>query len=401
MNSKADIGLTFARTCQLGDLLDFRSEIVHPKDKPTGSSIFVGLEHIERDTGVRVGAEHIDLSDLTGRRARFFSGDIVYGYLRPYLNKVWIAEFDGICSVDQYVFIVRPDVDRDYIARFLRSDHFLETAPIGSSPGQLPRIRTGEIAATPIVLPSLADQRRIAAILDAADNLRRIRRRALKLLDDLVQSLFMEMFGREISLMSDRSTKMLGEIVDLQNGAYYPADLYSSTQAGTEMVHMSDAFYGVVQRGSLRRVMATSADVQKYGLSQSDLIIARRSLNIEGAAKPCLIPFSGEPLLYESSFVRLRPRKGTIRSPYLYHYLSLPLVRARELARFITQSTISGINQSNLSKVRVFVPPVAAQEEFCRAVEMVDQNRQAHAKSLEVLGHLFSSLQARAFSGRL
>jgi type I restriction enzyme S subunit len=113
VNLKADTKVAFARTCQLGDLLDFRNEIVHPKDQPEGPSIFVGLEHIERDTGIRIGAEHIDLSELTGRRARFYAGDIVYGYLRPYLNKVWIAEFDGICSVDQYVFMVRPGVERD------------------------------------------------------------------------------------------------------------------------------------------------------------------------------------------------------------------------------------------------------------------------------------------------
>src|SRR5258708_31639215 len=115
------MGRSFTGTCPLGDLLDFRNDIVHPEDKPTGSSIFVGLEHIERDTGVRIGSERINLNEMTGRRARFRTGDIIYGYLRPYLNKVWIAEFDGICSVDQYVFTVRPKVDRNYVARFLRS----------------------------------------------------------------------------------------------------------------------------------------------------------------------------------------------------------------------------------------------------------------------------------------
>ena len=127
----------------LGDVLEFRNEIVHPKDHPQGVVTFVGLEHVERDTGARIGSERLLLEEMKGRRARFHKGDIVYGYLRPYLNKVWIAEFDGICSVDQYVFRVRPDVDRNYIAHFLRSPEFLTTAPVESSPGQLPRIRSG------------------------------------------------------------------------------------------------------------------------------------------------------------------------------------------------------------------------------------------------------------------
>jgi type I restriction enzyme S subunit len=212
------MGSTFAQISRLGDLLDFRNDIVHPKDKPAGSSVFVGLEHIERDTGVRIGSERINLHEMTGRRARFRAGDIVYGYLRPYLNKVWVAEFDGICSVDQYVFMVRPGVDRNYVARFLRSAEFLETAPIGSAPGQLPRIRSGEIAATPIPLPSLAEQRRIATILDKADALRRKRKRALDLLDSLTQSIFLEMFGEASENPHNFPSCELGDLCEFQGG---------------------------------------------------------------------------------------------------------------------------------------------------------------------------------------
>lgn len=166
-------------TATIGDVIDFRNEIVHPKDKPRGIATFVGLEHIERDTGIRIGSDKIKLEEMSGRRARFYAGDIVYGYLRPYLNKVWIAEFDGFCSVDQYVLKVRPSADRNYVAHYLKSATFLQTAPISATPGQLPRIRSGEITGTAIPLPPLAEQRRIAAILDQADDLRRKRRAAI------------------------------------------------------------------------------------------------------------------------------------------------------------------------------------------------------------------------------
>ncbi|MCW6512637.1 restriction endonuclease subunit S [Lichenifustis flavocetrariae] len=199
MNIHAADALAVTRTCRLGNLLDFRNDIVHPKDRPVGPVTFVGLEHVEPNTGRRVGELTIELSKMTGRRARFRKGDIVYGYLRPYLNKVWIAEFDGICSVDQYVFVVRSGVGRDYISHFLRSDEFLNTAPVGLSPGQLPRIRSGEIADTPIRLPPLDKQRQIAAILDKADALRRKRKRALDLLNSLTQSLFLQMFGDPVT----------------------------------------------------------------------------------------------------------------------------------------------------------------------------------------------------------
>jgi len=154
-------------TSPLGAVLALRNDIVHPRSSPTGEAVFVGLEHIESGTGIRVGAAHIRLDDLTGRKARFQPGDIVYGYLRPYLNKVWSADFAGLCSVDQYVFTVDPSLaDRGYVAAFMRSPLYLETAPIHVTPGQLPRIRTDEVLGVQMPLPPLVEQRRIVRHLD-------------------------------------------------------------------------------------------------------------------------------------------------------------------------------------------------------------------------------------------
>jgi restriction endonuclease S subunit len=150
----------------LRDVLQPRNEITHPRDDPTGDAMFVGLEHIESNTGRRIGGQTIRLEDLTGRKARFHPRDIVYGYLRPYLNKVWLADSVGFCSVDQYVFKVNPSkADAEYLAQFMRSSHYLSSAPIESTPGQLPRIRTEEVLAVPVPLPELGVQRRMAANL--------------------------------------------------------------------------------------------------------------------------------------------------------------------------------------------------------------------------------------------
>jgi type I restriction enzyme S subunit len=150
--------------CRLGDLLRLRKEVVHPRDNPSGPAVFVGLEHVQSLTGERIGSLPVEMSQLTGRKPRFYTGDIVYGYLRPYLNKLWVAEFDGLCSVDQYVYEVnRGKADTDFVAWFMRSPVYLERAPIDASPGQLPRIRTEEVASVEINLPPLSQQRALVA----------------------------------------------------------------------------------------------------------------------------------------------------------------------------------------------------------------------------------------------
>jgi len=153
---------------RLGDILRLRKEVVHPRDNPTGRATFVGLEHLESVTGRRIGAVEVDMARLTGRKPRFCKGDIVYGYLRPYLNKVWVAEFNGLCSVDQYVYSVDQTKARtEFVGWFMRSPVYLTRAPIGFSPGQLPRVRTEEVSSVEINLPSLEEQEQIGAMVNA------------------------------------------------------------------------------------------------------------------------------------------------------------------------------------------------------------------------------------------
>lgn len=152
---------------RLGDLMRLRKEVVHPREQPRGRALFVGLEHVASGTGARIGSLSIEMAELTGRKPRFYEGDIVYGYLRPYLNKVWVAEFDGLCSVDQYVYAVDPhEADTGFISAFMRSYLYLARAPVHVTPGQLPRIRTEEVALVMINLPPVAEQERLIGELE-------------------------------------------------------------------------------------------------------------------------------------------------------------------------------------------------------------------------------------------
>ncbi|MCY2928505.1 MAG: hypothetical protein NTV86_03250 [Planctomycetota bacterium] len=126
------------------------------------------MEHIESATGIRIGSVDVEMASLTGRKPRFCKGDIVYGYLRPYLNKVWLSDFDGLCSVDQYVYEVDPTkADASFLAWFMRSPVYLRRSPVGQTPGWLPRIRTQEVASVQVKLPGLTEQRKIARHIEA------------------------------------------------------------------------------------------------------------------------------------------------------------------------------------------------------------------------------------------
>lgn len=186
---------------KLGQVISRHNEIIHPGERTEGEAIFVGLEHIEAHSGRRIGSSVVDYRNMTGRKPTFHKGQIVYGYLRPYLNKVWNADFDGCSSVDQFAFNVDPEkADTVFIAAFMRSETFLRRSEVVTTTGQLPRVSIDEILGVKLELPPLAEQQRIAAELSkrmaTAETLTDHCRRELEAIEAMPAALLREVFGQ-------------------------------------------------------------------------------------------------------------------------------------------------------------------------------------------------------------
>lgn len=112
--------------------------IIHPGDDIRDARDFIGLEHIESHTGRRIGGRAV--GDESGRKMLFAPGQITYGYLRPYLNKVWVADRIGLCSVEQFTLVPAPEVDPMVLSVVLRSNAVWMAAQAATNGLQLPRL---------------------------------------------------------------------------------------------------------------------------------------------------------------------------------------------------------------------------------------------------------------------
>lgn len=147
----------------LGQILQPSKERFNPVTNK--SRTFIGLEHIESNTG-RI-LKHGKSEQMESTKTVFHAGDILYGRLRPYLNKVCVPNFDGVCSTDILVLPVNSSVSNKYIALFLSTPEFVAYANKNATGVQHPRISFKKLAELPIPMPSLLEQKRIVSKIES------------------------------------------------------------------------------------------------------------------------------------------------------------------------------------------------------------------------------------------
>jgi type I restriction enzyme, S subunit len=388
---------------RLGDLLVRHNEIIHPGDRKNGEATFVGLEHIEPNTGRRTGSLTIDLGKLTGRKPTFHRGQIVYGYLRPYLNKVWIADFDGCSSVDQFAFDVRTDVaDTAFLAAFMRSETFLRRSEVVTTTGQLPRISIDEIARVPIELPSIADQRRIAAHLEQAlamaDDARRAAEDRVAAAEALPAACFRDVFEGPDS--GEWTMRMLGDVV-VENGQYGTSQRSNSEGRGLPVLGMPHIHEGRIRWESVSFADLSADDVRKYRLEKGDILFNRTN-SAELVGKSAVFDEERDAV-FASYLIRYRTRPGIADPNFVCSYINSRLGRMyieRHMARAIGQVNISA---STMHSMPVPCPPLSVQqrvgEGLSRQRDAADSLVRRCRDELAAIQAIPGSLLRAAFNG--
>ena len=146
----------------LGEITEPSKEKINPQE--IQRTPYVGLEHIEKGTGKLLGFGYSD--EVRSTKAAFHRGDLLYGKLRPYLNKVHLADFDGICSTDILVFPRNPHISNRFLLYRLLSGDFVRYANLNVSGVQHPRTNFKVLSQFLVAFPPATEQRRIVAEIE-------------------------------------------------------------------------------------------------------------------------------------------------------------------------------------------------------------------------------------------
>lgn len=311
-----------------------------------------------------------------------------------------LKDFDG--GFGAFCKVLRPSqlVDSGYFAQFFKTAGYRRRVSALAAGANINNLRNEHLDDMLVPLPSLSEQRRIAAILEKADALRAKRRATLALLDSLTSAAFLEMFGDQARSSSGWDTAELKSLVvdGPQNGLYRPSSDYGR---GVPILRI-DGFYdgAVVDIAALKRVDIGASERDLFGLAEGDVVINRVN-SIEYLGKCALIPRLAEPTVFESNMMRLRVDSSVILPRFLVQVLQTPELKSQIRSRAKRAVNQASINQQDVGSFRVPVPPLASQHEFVARVAAIQGVANAARRSAVELDSLFASLQHQAFNGEL
>ena len=437
----------------LGEVIKPTRPRVKPSEKP--HLPFIGMEHVEAHTMRLLGT--VPASTMKSSAVHFQPGDVLYGRLRPYLNKVYRPDFEGLCSAEFIVFPKTESLDSRYLQYFLNSAEFVSFAAHLNA-GDRPRVDFDQLAPYPFPVAPLDQQKRIVAEIEkqfsrldmAVENLKRVKanlkRYKAAVLKAAVEGRLVELeaeLARRQGKKYETGEELLQRILETRRQQWLArADKAGGTGRGkykepaapdvSNLPELPEGWgwatmpqlgelnrgkskhrprddkklyggpYPFIQTGDVRKSQGTitgyNQTYSEFGLKQSRLWPAG-TLCITIAANIAETGILKLAACFPDSVVGFLIENGETTTQYVEYFIRT----AREkLERFAPATAQKNINLEVLEAVAVPLPPLAEQlrivAEVDRRLSLVRETEAQVDSNLRRAERLRQSILARAFS---
>ena len=335
---------------------------VRPTDIDASALPFVGVEHvvtgngsIDFDSDSRVGSQK-------SAAFRFDARHVLYGKLRPYLNKVATPDFSGRCSTELIPLLPRDGVDREFLAHLLRRPDTVDFVMAAVTGSRMPRADMKLLLSMRVPLPPIDEQRRIVAILNRAARIERLRARAAERLQEFVPALFVRMFGDPVENPKGWDVALLGEVIrGFEAG--------KNVKAGNGSTPLRILKVSAVTSGEFDPSMSKPAPDDyvapgHHHVRVGDLLISRANGTLAYVGASALVEREAPDVLLPDKILRVGWQENSLVEPRFVHgLLQCSAIRGviRQMASGISMKNIS---QAKLKRLPIIVPPLAHQTRY-------------------------------------
>lgn len=310
----------------------------------------------------------------------------------------------GKAFINQHLAILRVrNIDPQFLSAFIASPEGQKQVMGRNRQAVKAGLNFDDIRSFQIPLPPLAEQKRIARILDAADALRAKRRESLAQLDSLLQSTFLDLFGDPVSNPMGWGKVSIGEIVENIDSGWSPSCLdRPAKEEEWGVLKLGAVTYCTYRDDQTKALPADLTPRPEIEVRQGDLLFARK--NTYDLVAACAYVHATRPkLLLPDLIFRLRLSNTAKAEPiYMWQQLIVPRLR-KHIQSFAggAAGSMPNISKAKLRTIEVILPPLPLQRRFAAIVESVERQKARQRAHLAELDALFASLQHRAFRGEL
>jgi type I restriction enzyme S subunit len=284
-------------------------------------------------------------------------------------------------------------VDSKFLFHWLKSKtSFLQGLGNGAT---FKEISKAVVERIEIPLPPIDEQRRIAAILDKADSLRRKRRRAIELLDSLTQSIFLEMFGEPVSNPKSWPRLKLGDILHKASDGPHVSPDYS--ESGVPFLSTRHVKKGQILWEDLKFIDREQAAIhwKKCRPERGDILYTKG-----GTTGLAATVETDDPFAVWVHVALLKPDRKKVEPLWLESMLNSEYCY-QQSQRYTHGIANRDLGLKRMIKIEMYLPSMLEQKRFVDAATGLAQIRKKMAHATLAVDSLFSSLQSRAFSGQL
>ncbi|OGT08941.1 MAG: hypothetical protein A2X78_00100 [Gammaproteobacteria bacterium GWE2_37_16] len=354
-----------------------------------------------------IGLEHINQEELTingfgcsnkleSNKFYFKTGDILFGKLRPYFRKVWLAKFDGVCSTDIWVIKARENNDQKFLFYFVANPVFIDKSMGASTGTHMPRADWNFLINTKWYIPSLPEQHAIAAVLSSLDDKIELLREQNKTLEATAQAVFKEWF---VNFNFPGAT---GKMIDSELG---------EIPEGWKIGKLGEEF---------EIIMGQSPDGKSYNEQGEGMIFFQGRTDFQERFPKTRL-FTTEPKRIAEKFDTLVSVRapvgdinvafeqccigrglGAVRSKYKSYalYKIKPLKEVFE--NFETEGTIFGsINKDSFLNIEVIIPCSVIIDDFEKTINPIDQKIFNNSSQIQTISNLRDVLLPKLMNGEV
>lgn len=314
---------------------------------------------------------------VTGRSGTIGKVHFIENDFWPLNTSLYVTDFHG--NDPKWVY---------YMLQSLGLERFSQGASV-------PTLNRNLIHGMPIKVPIVSEQRRIAAVLDQTDSLRAKRRETLVQLENLTQSIFVEMFGDPVRNPKLWKTLPLSECSAEINDCPHSTPIW--TESGEICLRTSNLTKGDWKWEDTRYVSSETFNTRsKRGyVVAGDIILSR-----EGTVGIAAVVTCEMKVCMGQRLVQIRPDFSKFTSDFLLRHLLFVLSPSR-IGQSMVGSTSQHLNVKELKSLKIPLPPVSLQLKFSERCASIDRLKKIIRESVAELDSAFASIQHRAFRGEL